>query len=396
MLIAGEPSGDWLAADLVGTLRDQLGNRPVRFYGAGGERMMAAGVELSLDLTRHSVIGLSEVLRNYAKFRRFFHMLLRQAIHEKPDVVIGIDFGGFNLRFAQAIRKAASKIPEWSPRIIQYVSPQVWASRAGRAKTLETTHDLLLCILPFEPAWYAQHAPGLAVEFVGHPIVDRHSAESPTSSRTSAEGEAPRGNVVLLLPGSRAGELKRHLPVLLPAARRLREEAGATIRMVIPNEHLRAVAELISGDLTGVDVQVGGLENALRIATVAIASTGTVTLECAWFGVPTVALYKTSWTTYQIGRRIVQVRWLAMPNLLANDSVIPEFIQDEATADHLAQAALELLQDPNRRMQIQKQLRTVVASLGSPGAAVRASAAILRTVLGHNPTRIESRYDRIE
>lgn len=387
MLIAGEPSGDWLAADLVSALRNQLGYRPVRFYGAGGERMMAAGVELTFDLTRHSVIGLSEVLRNYAKFRRFFRMLLRQAISEKPDVVIGIDFGGFNLRFAQAIRKAASKNPEWSPRIIQYVSPQVWASRAGRAKLLEATHDLLLCILPFEPAWYAQHAPGLAVEFVGHPIVDRHSEESATSTRTSAEG--PRGNVVLLLPGSRAGELKRHLPVLLPAARRLREEAGVTIRMVLPNEHLRTVAELTSGEMTGVEVQVGGLENALRTATVAIASTGTVTLECAWFGIPTVALYKTSWTTYQIGRRIVQVRWLAMPNLLANESVMPEFIQGEATADNLAQAALELLQDSNRRRRIQEQLRTVVASLGSPGAAVRASAAILRTVLGKNPACID-------
>ncbi len=387
MLIAGEPSGDWLAADLVNALRRQLGDRPVRFFGAGGERLQAAGVGLTFDLTRHSVIGLSEVLRNYAKFRGFFHTLLRHAIAEKPDVFVGIDFGGFNLRFARALRKAASRVPGWHPRIVQYVSPQVWASRGGRAKLLESTHDLLLCILPFEPGWYAQHAPSLPVEFVGHPIVDRHAGASPTC--IPSEPEAVGRITVLLLPGSRAGELKRHLPVLLPAARRLREEAGATIRMVLPNEHLRTVAESLREDLTGVEVQVGGLENALRSATVAIASTGTVTLECAWFGVPTVALYKTSWTTYQIGRRIVQIRWLAMPNLLANASLMPEFIQGEATADHLANSALELLHDLDRRMQIQEQLRTVIASLGSPGAADRAAAAILRIVPGHEPTRID-------
>ncbi len=344
--------------------------------------MAAAGVELSHDLTRHSVIGL-EIFRKYSELRRVFHDLLNLAGRERPDLVVGVDYGGFNLRFAAAVRAriAGESGPflNWRPRIVQYVSPQVWASRPGRAQTMERTHDLLLSILPFEAAWYARHAPTLPVEFVGHPIVDRHHTLAPPASPQPSPGTPP---VLLLLPGSRVGELQRHLPVMIPAARQVTAATGARVRLVLPREALRSVAAPFLAELPSVEVQVGDLPAALQGATVALASTGTVTLECAWFGVPTVALYRTSALTYAIGRRIVTVKYLAMPNLLADAVVMPEFVQDAATPEALAGSLCELLQDPAKLAASRARLQDVARQLGTPGAARRAAAAILGKLPG--------------
>jgi lipid-A-disaccharide synthase len=181
MLIAGEASGDLLAAELVSALRGKLPD--AKFFGAGGAKMSAAGVELAFDLTQHSVIGISDVLKNYFKFRRLFNQLLALAIERKPDVVIGVDYGGFNLRFGHAVKEYVRNNPfsKWNPKIVQFVSPQVWASRPGRAILLAADYDLLLSIFPFEKDWYAQRVPKLRVEFVGHPMMadfQKRKAES--------------------------------------------------------------------------------------------------------------------------------------------------------------------------------------------------------------------------
>ncbi|MBI3879302.1 MAG: lipid-A-disaccharide synthase [Verrucomicrobia bacterium] len=372
MLIAGETSGDMLAAELVKALAAASPAAP-RFIGAGGPKMAEAGVELAFDLTQHSVIGLWEVLKNYFKFRRLFFQLLDLAFERKPDCIVCVDFSGFNRRFAHAVRARIRRTGDaWRPKIVQYVSPQVWASRPGRANAMAHDYDLLLAILPFEQAWYAKHAPELRVEFVGHPIVERHGRVE--SGVRSAESAKP---LVLLLPGSRVGELKRHLPVMLPAWEKISAaRTDATARMVLPNEDLKQLALGLIGDTAGIEIQIGGLTEALQRSTIAIASTGTVTLECAFFGVPTVALYKTSWLTYQIGKRIVQVKYLAMPNLLADERLFPEFVQGDASAENLASAALELLDDPARRTAVKTKLAQIVATLGGPGASARAAQAI--------------------
>ena len=385
MIVAGEPSGDQLAAELVRALRAEAGPFAPVFFGAGGERMAAAGVELALDLPRHAVIGIPTP-GQYVKFRRFRDDLVALAAARTPDIVVGVDFFAFNGSLAERIRLAASRsrgpFLNWRPKLVQYVSPQVWASRAGRAKRLESAHDLLLSILPFEAEWYARHAPRLRVEFVGHPLVERHTKEK-TSEPPDPKSEAvvapenSSSQEVLLLPGSRAGELRRHLPVMLAAARRIEAETGASLRMVLPDESLREQARPLLAELPRLRVQVDGLRDALARATVALASTGTVTLECAWFGVPTVALYKTSPLTYVIGKRIVQVKYLAMPNLLAGEAVMPEFIQHEATPENLATAVITLLKDAPRRAAVRAKLASVVASLGTSGASHRAARAIL-------------------
>jgi len=377
MLIAGEASGDLLAAELVSALRGQL--PAAQFFGAGGAKMSAAGVELAFDLTQHSVIGVSDVLKNLLKFRRLFNQLLTLAIERKPDVVIGVDYGGFNLRFGQAVKKYVRENPfsKWNPKIVQFVSPQVWASRPGRADKLARDYDLLLSIFPFEKAWYAKRAPKLRVEFVGHPMIGRFKNDDLRLTRASAGGASivNRQSQILLLPGSRKGELQRHLPVMLAAVKLIQEKLPtAKAKMVLPNPALVSLAKSLGA--TNLEIQIGELPWALAETEVALASTGTVTMECAFFGVPTVTLYKTSWLTYQIAKRIVTVKSLTMPNLLAGETVYPEFIQNAATPENLAHAALELLQAEARRTQIKAQLAQIIASLGEPGAAGRAATAI--------------------
>ena len=388
ILIAGEASGDLLAAELVSALRAQSStlrppSSPV-FFGAGGARMAAADVELAFDMTQHSVIGISDVLKNYFKFRRLFHQLLALAIERKPDVVIGVDYGGFNLRFGHAIREYVRENPfaNWNPKIIQFVSPQVWASRPGRANLLAADYDLLLSIFPFEKDWYAKRVPKLRVEFVGHPMVERYILEGrvPRAHDSGKFGSrvTTRPSEILLLPGSRADELRRHFPPMLGALKLIREKLpSAKAKMVLPNEALIQLADKLSVLQADMEIQIGNLPQALAEADVAIASTGTVTMECAFFGAPTVTLYKTSWLTYQIAKRIVTVKSLTMPNLLANQDIYPEFVQGHATPEKIASAALDLIQNEPRRIQIKKRLAEVVSSLGGPGASTRAAAAIL-------------------
>ncbi len=373
MVIAGEPSGDLLAAELVRALAATPAGAGAKFIGAGGPRMAEAGVELAFDMTQHAVVGLWEVLKNYLKFRRLFKQLLDLAVERRPDAVICVDFSGFNRRFAAALRERQKAIPDWKLRVVQYVSPQVWASRPGRVRTMERDLDLLLSIFPFEKPWYAEHAPKLRVEFVGHPMMERFQKAEGGGQKAEVAGATP---VVLLLPGSREAELRRHLPVMREALVKIRERMPVRVRMVLPGERLRSTAAEILGAAPDIEMQIGGLANALAQATVAMASTGTVTMECACFGVPTVTLYKTSWLTYEIGRRIVRVTSLTMPNLLAGEAVFPEFIQDEATGENLARAALELLEQPARRESMRGQLRKVIETLGPPGAAQRAAEAV--------------------
>ena len=389
MIVAGEASGDLLAAELVAALRDELAKmharytpeaQPIetslapRFFGAGGPKMRAAGVDTAFDLTEHAAIGL-DAARKYSQLWRYLRQLARLAIDQKPDGIICVDYSGFNLRLASAIRRYTRKrrgpFHNWHPRIVQYVSPQVWASRPGRARRVERDVDLLLSIFPFEKDWYALHAPRLKVEYVGHPVVDRYAAFNVSPEQPA---ETP---MVALLPGSRAGELRRHLPILRDAAHEIARSRSLEFHMVLPTA---ALAEIARGfdwpDRT--HIHIGGLPEVLPRMTIALASTGTVTMECAYFRVPTVAFYKTSWLTYEIGKRIVTVGYLAMPNVLAGHEVFPEFVQHNATGQNLARAALDLIENDSRRAKICEKLQKIIASLGPPGGARRAARSITR------------------
>jgi lipid-A-disaccharide synthase len=391
MVIAGEASGDLLAAELVAALREAAGEGPVtntqdqqplratlepRFFGAGGPRMAEAGVELAFDLTTHSVVGISGVVRNLLKFRRLLRELLRMALHRQPDVIVCVDFSGFNRLLAAAVRKAAQAhsgiFNNWRPKIVQFVSPQVWASRESRVYQIAQDYDLLLCIFPFEKNWYAKRVPGLRVEFVGHPMVERFAKLGAAPLRKP--DDQPK---VVLLPGSRPAELRRHVPIVTAVARKIAEHLAATFCMVLPSEELVGQFVEQTKGIANLSVQAGRVESALRGADLAITKSGTITMECAFSGVPALVFYQTTAVNYWIGKRIVKVKYLAMPNLLADEPLFPEFIQHAATPENISKAAIYLLQDRPRRERVQQRLREIVTSLGTAGAPRRAAQAIM-------------------
>lgn len=364
MIIAGEASGDTLGAELVKALQRIPKCGRAEFFGAGGPKLAAAGVELAFDLAAHAVVGIWEALKNYGKFKGFFEHLLKLALERKPDVVILIDYPGFNLRFVKALRERSAGT-NWRPKIVYYVSPQIWAWHESRVHQIARNVDLMLAIFPFEKDWYRERVPDFHVEFVGHPLVDRYAGHT----------FADAGNEVLLLPGSRVRELKKHLPVMIDAVQHMRRSETFGCRMVLPSENMMALARGLA-PLDGIEVQVAGLAEALSRARVAIASSGTVTMECAYFRVPTVVLYRTSWSTHALGRRFIKVKHLAMPNLLAGEQIYPEFIQDAATAENLARAAAGLMKGETQRAIIKAKLDAVIASLGEPGASDRAASHV--------------------
>ena len=385
LMIAGEASGDALGAELIEAMQAEPDGDLIDFIGAGGPKMAAAGQHAELDLTQHAVVGIWEVLKNYGKFRQLFRQLLDLATRREPDAIVLIDYPGFNLRFAGAIRNyqtsGGGAFRDWQPKIICYVSPQLWAWREGRVHAIARDIDLMLSIFPFEKEWYAERVPEFPVEFVGHPLVDRFPLAKPDGKSVPLDPDLfTEEPTVLLLPGSRRREIDKHLPVMLEAAVIFSEKIKTHLRMVLPsNEMLELARRHIPTDIK-IDLQVGGLAKALGQASLAIASSGTITMECAWFRVPTVVLYKTSPLTHALGRTLVKVPYLAMPNLLAGEELFPEFIQSAANADNLAEASLRLLRDRSERTRILDGLELVAAQLGESGAASRAARAVLDTL----------------
>lgn len=355
MFVAGEASGDAHAGAVITELRRQLPT--VEVFGAGGPRMAAAGMELALDLTAHAVVGLVEVLKNYGKFRRFLRELVALAEQRRPAAVVLVDFPGFNLRLAAALRARGM-------RVIYYISPQLWAWHASRARQIERDVELMLTIFPFEKDWYAQHAPRLRAEFVGHPLLDR--PDLPVAGAKRDE------RLVLLLPGSREAEVRRIFPVMarvvdcLPDYEFVAVAASDGLRPLIQHPRVR--------------VETGNAPTWMARATLALTASGTATMEGAVCGCPMIVIYRVNWLTYLVGRAVVRVNWLAMPNVLAGREIIPEFIQHRAQPDKIASAVHSLLANPEARTRMQQDLAQVVAGLGGKGAAARAARLILQHV----------------
>ena len=357
MFIAGEASGDAHAAKLIEALRAQAPD--VKIFGAGGPKMQVAGMELLVDLTEHAVVGLVEVLKNYATFRRIFWDLVEEAEKRKPDAVVLVDFPGFNLRFAKEMKERGIKV-------IYYISPQLWAWHASRAKQIERDVDLMLCIFPFEKDWYAKHASKLRVEFVGHPFAEKVKA--------GAVGIEREKKLVLLLPGSREREVAKIFPIMAGTVDRMPKDLEFIAAAV--NEH--SAAMMMSHP--GIKVELGTAHELMQHATLAITASGTATMECAFYGCPMIVVYKVNCLTYLIGRMVVKVNWLGMPNVIAGREIVPEFIQHEAEPERIAVVARALLEDDEKRGAMQREMAAVIATLGGPGASERAAKLILGAI----------------
>ena len=365
-LVAGEASGDRLAADL---LRELKKNPKLKAYGVGGPMLKAAGQEQSLNLAKHAVVGLTDVLKNLPKFLKIFREVKHEIAEVNPDVVILVDYPGFNLRLAKALHGQRN-----APAIVYYVSPQVWAWKAGRAKLMERILDRLLVIFPFEVDWFAKHAPKLKTKWVGHPLADRWIAQA----KDGPKDEIP---CVALLPGSRAKEIAKHWPVLLQTAQRIvREQKNVTFMTLATDHEMRQKLEeeWARQPMSGVslDILAGQSLTQLTRCSLAIVASGTATLECAMAGLPMLVIYKTSWLTYWLGRFLIQLPYLSMVNVLAGEKVVPEFLQGAMEPERLAKAALQILRNPKGAEAMAGRIREVAKKLGGPGAAARAAAEV--------------------
>jgi lipid-A-disaccharide synthase len=364
-LVAGEASGDRLAADL---LRELKKNPKLRAFGVGGPMLKAAGQEQSLDLAKHAVVGLTDVLKNLPKFLKIFREVKHEIAEVNPDVVVLVDYPGFNLRLAKALHGERN-----GPAVVYYVSPQVWAWKAGRAKTMERILERLLVIFPFEVDWFARHAPKLKTRWVGHPLADRWIEQA-----HAQRDEVP---CVALLPGSRAKEIEKHWPVLLKTAQRIvQEQRNVRFISMATNHEMRQKLEEIWAKypMSGVslDILSGQSLTQLTRCSLAIVASGTATLECAMAGLPMLVVYQASCLTYWIGRMLVKLPYLSMVNVLAGEKVIPEFLQGAAEPERLARAALQILRNPKGAEMMSIRIREVAKKLGGPGAAARAAEEV--------------------
>ncbi len=370
LISAGDASGELHAAALALELRRRQPG--LRILGLGGPAMEKAGVELVVSQRELAVGGLFEVLRDLGRIVSVWRRMVRALADSKPDLVILVDSPDFNLPLAKRAKRAG--VP-----VLYYVSPQVWAWRRGRIRRIAARVDRLAVIFPFEPAVYA--GTGLAVDFVGHPLVDRLAPLAAAPDRAAlrrALGLDETRPLVLLLPGSRRNEVRTTLPLQLAAAAALhaRDPRVGFVVAVAPSieraaidEGIRAVKLPALLDLT---VLEGRTHEAMRAADVALAKPGTVTLEIALLGTPLVVTARVNRLTAFLIRRLVRVSSYTMPNLIAGHAVVPEFLQEDADPARIADALLALLTGPARATQL-AALAGVREALGAGGAARRAA-----------------------
>jgi lipid-A-disaccharide synthase len=368
LISAGDASGELHAAALVEELRRH--HPGVRVLGLGGPAMEKAGVEVVVP-QRELAVGLGvEVLRDLHRIVSAWRRMTRALAEAKPDLVILVDSPDFNLPFAKRAKRAG--VP-----VLYYVSPQVWAWRRGRVRKIAARVDRLAVIFPFEPAVY--EGTGLAVEFVGHPLVDRLAPLADRAAARRALGLDPERPLALLLPGSRRNEVRTTLPLQLAAAAALhaRDPRVGFLVAVAPSIARRAIDEGIARSrlpaLLDLTVIEGRTHEAIRAADVALAKPGTVTLEVALLGTPLVVTTRVNRFTAFLMRRLVRVPSYTMPNLIAGRAVVPELLQEDADPARIAEALLALLAGPAREGQL-AALAEVRAALGSGGAAARAAA----------------------
>jgi lipid-A-disaccharide synthase len=369
MLSCGEPSGDLYAAALAREIR--AADPSATITGFGGERLRAAGADLVGDFSGLSVTGLLEVARVLPRTYGMYRRLIAHARAQRPDVFVAIDFPDFNFRLAGALRKL--RIP-----VVYYISPQLWAWRPGRMKTMREIADRVLVIFEFEERIYKD--AGVPVEWVGHPLLDVTPPAQPKDQVRRDLGLTPGAPVVALLPGSRRNEVRAILPGLVQSAQIVRAAVPA-VQFVLPRApHVDNAMLAPLGALRGQPAVIvdGRAEDALTAADVAIVASGTVTVQAALHECPMVVVYRLSPMTYRLGRPFVRVDTFAMANLVAGRKVVPELMQDDFIPERVAAETLKILTDPETASRVRRDLREVRSRLGEPGASRRAAHAVLQ------------------
>ncbi len=375
LISAGEASGDLYAAHLVRALRNRIGD--VDLFGCAGPKMQETGVRTVVDAASLAVVGLVEVVTHIPRIYGEYRKILRAARRERPRVAILTDSPDFHLRLARRLRRLG--IP-----VVYLVAPQVWAWRKGRIRALRRDLKQLLCIFPFEEEYFRQR--GVPAVYIGHPLTRliRPSLDREAFFRKHrlASGQP----LITLLPGSRPGEAARHLPALVEAVERIRQRRAASFLLALP-EGAGRNQSTFREPIARSPIQVIEREtwDAIAHAELALAASGTVTIEAALLGTPMVTFYKVTRLSWWLGRFLVDVPFYSMVNLVAGRQVVPELMQSEMTGERLAREALRLLDDAPARRRMKQDLAEVAAKLsGDEDPMEKAAAAVQELLIEEN------------
>jgi lipid-A-disaccharide synthase len=377
LIVAGEASADLHGAKVLAALKQ---SRPdLEVFGVGGDEMRALGLDPIARAEDISVAGLTEVLLSIPRILRIMRALVRAAEQRRPKLAILIDLPDFNLRLAARLK--AIGVP-----VVYYISPQVWAWRQKRVHEIKRIVDRMLVILPFEQSFYEAH--GVRAEFVGHPLVEELPARPDRALARQLLGLPANRPIVALLPGSRHKEITRHLPLMLRAFELVRQkmpEAMAVIPVAstIPRPLIEGLVRAAGGAFTIVD---GRSTEVLSAADAAVVCSGTATLQTALLARPMVVVYRVSWLTYQIVKRLVKVAHIALVNLIVGRALVKELVQDAFTAENVATELQRLLGDAPARAALEAELSLVRQQLGGVGTAQRVADVALEYV-GRAPGR---------
>lgn len=374
MVIAGETSGDLHGGLLVGDLK---GREPgLELYGIGGDRMREAGLDLLYHVRDFSFMGFAEVLGHLPFIRSAFRRLEAEMERRRPDLLVLIDYPGFNLRLARAAK--ARGIP-----VVYYISPQVWAWGRHRVRRIKRLVDRMLCILPFEEEFYRSR--GVPARYVGNPLLDIARPALSREAFARKHGLSASQPLVGLLPGSRHQEVERILPAMLGACRMLKDKQPSVQFALGLAPNIGEEGILNQAQRHGISPAIVTEESydLMAHSDLVLAASGTATLECGIIGTPLIVIYKTSWLSYLLGRMLVRVPFIGLVNLVAGKQVVPEFIQHEARPGAIFLMAQMLMSPGRPREAVKSELAKIPALLGQPGAAGRAAAEILDALPQH-------------
>ncbi len=378
LIVAGESSGDKHAARLVQEFR--AFDSQAAFFGVGGPRLAAAGTEILVPMKDLAVMGFFEVAVHLLRIRRIFGRLERAARDRKPDAAVLVDSPDFNLRLARKLKRLG--IP-----VLYYISPTVWAWRSGRLKTIKRYVTKMLLIFPFEEEIYRRAE--IPAAFVGHPLMESVRAGLTRAELFVKYGLDPRRKLITLLPGSREGEVARHMPVLIRAVPLLRQAFGAQFALVLAESLGSAWLDKAYPDRPP-DVHVltqDGYE-AMAAADLVLSACGTANLETALLGTPLIAFYRLSPLTYTLGRPLVRISHYSIVNILAGRPVISELIQGRLTPENILSEAKAILSSPQKQSELKAEFKNLRGILGAKKASVNAAAELKKILSGHQSTVI--------
>jgi lipid-A-disaccharide synthase len=369
LISAGEASGDLYAASLVETLR--LRNPALEFFGCAGQRMQRAGVRAVVDARSIAVVGLVEVVTHIPRIYREYRKLIRAAEMERPDIAILTDSPDFHLRLARRLKRLG--IP-----VIYLVAPQVWAWRKGRLPAMRRNIDQLLCIFPFEPDFFAPR--GIDARYIGHPLTRLVKPSAGREELRRRFGIPDECLVVALLPGSRKGEIERHSPILIEAVRKIQQASQRlALRFILAVPYGNLLGSNFKERISEASIQVleGQTWDVLACAEVALAASGTVTIEATLVGTPMVTFYRVNKLSWLMGRFLVKVPFYSMVNLVAGRRIVPELMQNDMTPARLASEALTLLSDESARKSMRGELELVARKLAGPQDPLEVAASLV-------------------